>query len=61
MYEEEGGRILRNRRDEPILSREEEERLESLEDKLDVELALKALAENDGSVPWEEAAKELED
>lgn len=50
-----------NRRDEPILSREEEERLESLEDKLDVELALKALAENDGSVPWEEAAKELED
>ncbi len=58
-----GERILIDRRGKSvaaIVPLEDLELLERLEDKVDLELALRALAENDGITSWEDAVKELD-
>ena len=56
-------RVLINRRGKPvaaIVPLEDVELLEKIEDEIDIKLAREALAESEGTTPWEEAVKELE-
>ena len=55
-------RVLINRHGRPvaaIVPLEDVELLERIEDKIDIALARKVMAESEGTIPWEEAAKEL--